>query len=45
MQDESVKVSTDNDIVRTIMDIYGLTEQEARKALRVATTIDSMTDF
>jgi antitoxin component HigA of HigAB toxin-antitoxin module len=45
MQDKNEKVPTDNDIVRTIMDIYGLTEQDAQRVLRDATSTSSMTDF
>ena len=45
MQGNHETPSTDNDIVRIIMDIYGLTEQEARRALRDATPTVSMTDF
>jgi len=45
MKDDNKNPSTDDDIVRTIMDVYRITEQEARRALRDATTINSMTDF
>ncbi len=45
MADKEEKVSTDDDIIKTIMDVYHLTEQEARRALRAATTTNSMTDF
>lgn len=45
MQDEDLRVSTDDDIVRIIMDVYKISEQEARSALRDATTTKSMTDF
>jgi hypothetical protein len=45
MQDKNEKVPTDNDIARTIMDIYGLTEQDAQRVLRDATSTSSMTDF
>lgn len=43
MEDDNRNPSTDDDIVRTIMDVYRITEQEARRALRDA-TINSMTD-
>jgi hypothetical protein len=45
MEDDNKNPPTDDDIVRTIMDVYRITEQEARRALREATTINSMTDF
>jgi hypothetical protein len=45
MPDENEKLSTDEDMIRIIMDIYGLTEQEARNALEQVTTRNGMTDF
>lgn len=45
MQNENEEVSTDDDMVRIIMDIYGLTEQEARKALGEVTAKNRWTDF
>lgn len=45
MQDEDMRVSTDDDIVKIIMDVYKISEQEARRALSDATTTKSMRDF
>lgn len=45
MQDEDLRVSTDDDVVRIIMDVYRISEQEARSALIDATTTNSITDF
>lgn len=45
MKDEHEDVSTDDDMVRIIMDIYGLTEQEARRALSEVTAKNRWTDF
>lgn len=45
MQDEDKKLSTDDEVVRIMMDIYNLTEQEARKALREVTARNGWADF
>ena len=45
MQNEEMRVSTDDDMVRIIMDVYRISEQEALRALREATSTKSMTDF
>jgi hypothetical protein len=44
MQNENRKLSTD-ELVAILMDIYNLTEKEAKKALKEVTTRNSMNDF
>jgi hypothetical protein len=45
MQNENEKLSTDDDMISIMMDIYDLTEHEARSALRDVTVRNRMTDF
>jgi hypothetical protein len=44
MQIENKNLSTD-DLVKILMDIYNLTEKEAKTALREITVRNKMTDF
>jgi hypothetical protein len=44
MQNESKNLSTD-DLVKILMDVYNLTEKEARRALTELTVRNIMTDF
>lgn len=45
MHDKYEDVSTDDDVIRIIMDIYGLSEQEARRAFSEVTAVNRWTDF
>jgi hypothetical protein len=45
MEDDNERPSTDDEVIRIIMDVYKVTEQEARRALRAATTVSGMADF
>jgi hypothetical protein len=38
-------VTTADDIIRIMMNIYGLTEQEARRAFSEVTAVNRWTDF
>lgn len=44
MQNENRNLSTD-ELVEILMDIYNLTEKEAKRALKEVTSRNSMTDF
>jgi len=44
VQNEEEKLSTD-DLVRILMDIYSLTENEAKRALKEVTSRAGMTDL